>query len=807
MTDDAACRALMVDEGGAATTTAGLVAGFPGCLDLVADRAAVSSSDASAKGGERTKLYASHRPMSDLLRGLADGTLVSGVFRARSGSNWHGVVAVGRGADERLVKVDGPERVNRALDGDHVAVEVLAAEAEAEAEAGAEDDDDHEGATLAADCAEDDDVAAAAPRGQDIFGRVVGVVKRERRRLCGSLDEATGDPGSSKAQHVLFVPVDRRFPKVRVETRQLGRLAGMRVAVQVDAWADDERYPRGHYVATLGARGDKAVETAVILEELDVATAPFSPAVLACLPVEGDDFTIGAPDLAGRLDLRDLAVCSIDPPGCRDIDDALHCVGPLPGSGNFQVGVHIADVTRFVESGSPLDVEAQRRGTSTYLVERRLDMLPVLLTADLCSLRGGVDRLAFSALMELTPDGDVVKADFAKTVIRSRAALTYHEAQVFIDDAQGAKDDGDVPRAVRHLAKLGRALRRKRVAAGALSLASPEVRFVLSNESDSPTDVGAYQLVEANSTVEEFMLLANVQVAAFLLQKYPALTVLRHHPSPPPDRFDGLKAMLASRGLALDVATSKALADSLDAAHDPEDPYLNKLVRILTTRCMAPAKYFCSNDKDEPDYLHYGLAAKVYTHFTSPIRRYADVVAHRLLAAAIGFAPLPAALAESGAKQALTAVCANLNRRNKNAQLASRHSIALYTRLFFKDRPQRRVAARVLAVANHKVDVLIPRYGIEGSLYLAPKGSDDAALNAAVAHDEERHALAWTHPETGRDARVAVFDAVLVDIYVAPPQSAAEDVGTIRIDLVDPPPPALDAAAPPPPKKKKQRQA
>ena len=212
MTDDAACRALMVDEGGAATTTAGLVAGFPACLDLVADRAAPSSSsDGRAQRGERTKLYASHRPMSDLLRGLADGTLVSGVFRARSGSNWHGAVAVGRGADERVVKIDGPERVNRALDGDHVAVEVLAAEAEEAEAAGAEEDDAPEGATLAADCARDD----VSSRGQ-IFGRVVGVVKRERRRLCGSLDEATGDPGSSKAQNVLFVPVDRRFPKVRV---------------------------------------------------------------------------------------------------------------------------------------------------------------------------------------------------------------------------------------------------------------------------------------------------------------------------------------------------------------------------------------------------------------------------------------------------------------------------------------------------------------------------------------------------------------------------------------------------------------
>ena len=161
---------------------------------------------------------------------------------------------------------------------------------------------------------------------------------------------------ATRAQSVLFVPVDRRFPKVRVETRQLARLAGMRVVVAVDAWADDERYPRGHYVKTLGKRGDKAVETALILQELEVATAPFSTAVLACLPPEGEAFAITEEEVARRMDLRALDVCSIDPPGCRDIDDALHCVGPL-ANGNYQVGVHIADVTHFVASGSPLDLD------------------------------------------------------------------------------------------------------------------------------------------------------------------------------------------------------------------------------------------------------------------------------------------------------------------------------------------------------------------------------------------------------------------------------------------------------------------
>ncbi|KAH8068329.1 3'-5'-exoribonuclease [Aureococcus anophagefferens] len=616
-------------------------------------------------------------------------------------------------------------------------------------------------ATFAAICGADGDprrFAGVVLVTDDAACRALGIKERLWRAAASSRASA-GPRGPRRGPSVLFVPVDRRFPKVRVETRQLARLAGMRVVVAVDAWADDERYPRGHYVSTLGKRGDKAVETALILQELEVATAPFSTAVLACLPPEGEAFVITQEEVARRMDLRALDVCSIDPPGCRDIDDALHCVGPL-ANGNYQVGVHIADVTHFVASGSPLDLEAAKRGTSTYLVDRRLDMLPILLTANLCSLRGGVERLAFSALMELTPAGDVVAAEFAKTVIKSRAALTYHQAQVFIDDADGAHDSGPVAASVRRLAKLGRALRAKRMAAGALTLASPEVKFMLSNESDSPTDVGAYQLVEANSTVEEFMLLANVEVAKFLLKKYPALTILRHHPAPPPERFERLQAMLAAHGFDLDVATSKTLADSLDAAAKPDDAYFNQLARVLTTRCMAPAKYFCSNDKDAPDYVHYGLAAAVYTHFTSPIRRYADVVAHRLLAAAVGFSPLPPALGRGDAKPELERVCANLNRRNKNAQVASRESIALYTRLFFKDKPQAKVAARVLSLSPRKIDVLVPRYGIEATLYLAPKAVDDAALEKVVrADDADDLALAWTDPG-GAAVALRVFSAV-----------------------------------------------
>ena len=217
-----------------------------------------------------------------------------------------------------------------------------------------------------------------------------------------------------------------------------------------------------------------------------------------------------------RKDLRHLPVLSIDPPGCQDIDDALHCI-VLP-NGNWQIGVHIADVTHYVQANSPLDMEAANRSTSTYLVARRLDMLPKLLTTDLCSLKGNVDRFAFSVLWEVTPNGKIVDVEFHKSIIHSIAALTYEQAQTLIDqpdddnDSEASSEEQVKRGAVKRLAAIARIMRAKRIQAGALTLASPEVKFVLDSESLNPTDVQSYALFEANAVVEEFMLLANVTV-------------------------------------------------------------------------------------------------------------------------------------------------------------------------------------------------------------------------------------------------------------------------------------------------------
>ena len=252
------------------------------------------------------------------------------------------------------------------------------------------------------------------------------------------------------------------------------------------------------------------------------------------------------------------------------------------------------------------------------MIGKHLVEFEVLLQLDLL-LIFSLSSYAFSVLWEVTPGAEIINVDFKKSVIHSIAALTYQQAQSFIDQPDGNDDVQAV--AVKRLWSLAQKFRKRRMEAGALTLASPEVKFVLDSESLNPTDVQAYALLEANALVEEFMLLANVTVAKKILRHYPTLSVLRRHPAPNRAMFDSLISKARCRGFDIDIEDSKRLADSLDAAQVEGEPYFNKLLRILSTRCMSPAQYFCSGEFRPMDWHHYGLAAPVYTHFTSPIRR------------------------------------------------------------------------------------------------------------------------------------------------------------------------------------------
>lgn len=562
--------------------------------------------------------------------------------------------------------------------------------------------------------------------------------------------------------------MDKRIPKIRIKTRQASELLGKRIVVAIDSWDRTSRYPIGHFVRSLGALETKEAETEALLLEYDVQYRPFPKAVLDCLPKEGHDWRVpqdpNHPGWVGRKDFRGLLVCSIDPPGCQDIDDALHA--RLLPNGNYEVGVHIADVTHFVKPNNSMDEEAAIRGTTVYLVDKRIDMLPMLLGTDLCSLKPYVERYAFSTIWEMTPDAEIVSADFTKSVIKSREAFSYEQAQLRIDDAstQDALTTG-----MRTLLSLSKKLRKKRMDAGALNLASPEVKIEIESETSDPIDVKTKQQLETNSLVEEFMLLANTSVAAKIYASFPQTALLRRHGAPPASNFELLQTQLKTRkALTLRVDSSKALADSLDLCTDAHEPFFNTLVRILATRCMLSAEYFCAGTQAPTEFRHYGLASPIYTHFTSPIRRYADMIAHRQLAAAI--APQNAPIDTSSLSR-LEAVCKNINVRHRNAQLAGRASVEYYVGQALKGRVTREEAF-VMKVFSNGFVVFVPRFGIEGVVRTREMTMVKTGAEPECVFDEEQFVLAVKGVQgvqgvQGDDGvvRVALFAKVGVEVW------------------------------------------
>jgi len=711
-------------------------------------------------------MFAAHQSESAILRGIQAEKYYRCVYRS---SDWDsGMVTVRKGDENVVLSIEGYKDINRAIDGDVVAVCLHPVSKWKRIEKGTTDKRiDAVGVAH--------ELAETAPG--ELLGStenvrptayVVGIIRRNHKEYSGSVLTASLEldlKGKNKQSLLdyeqrsqdgddtcVVLCVNKKIPPVLLKTSQRERLLGQRIIIAIDSWPSYSRYPLGHYVRILGEAGSKDVETQVILNEYDSPYEPFPAAVLACLPPE--DYSISTDNSPGRLDLRHLPVLSIDPPGCQDIDDALHCI-ELP-NGNFQIGVHIADVTHYVKPGTAIDLEAANRSTSTYLVDKRLDMLPKLLTTDLCSLKGKVDRYAFSVLWEVTKSADIVSVQFHKSIIHSIAALTYQQAQSYIEQND---DSTDIPAsAVKALAHLARIFRKRRLQAGALTLASPEVKFSIDSETLNPTDVQAYSLLEANAVVEEFMLLANVTVSKRILRQYPTLSVLRRHAAPNRSMFDGLISKAESIGISINVDDSKKLADSLDAAVVEADPYVNKLVRILSTRCMSPAQYLCSGELRPTLWHHYGLAAPVYTHFTSPIRRYADVCVHRFLSAAIGVSPLPRQLSS---KSYLHDVCSNMNRRHRAAQLAGRASVQLHTLIYFAEKGATTEMGYVLDVGTDaqcpNVKVFIPRFGLEGGL------SWDTSVTDAELHPDE-HRIQFTF-KTKR-ITLKVFDKVQVHISV-----------------------------------------
>ena len=600
-------------------------------------------------------------------------------------------------------------------------------------------------------------------------GRIVHIFKQGHRKFVATIqlesDDVEGlrlDRAIVRERSVLAVPMNRRIPKIRIRTRQLTALAGHRLVIGVDSWQVGSVYPDGHFVRNLGRAGDLSTEAAALLLEhhLEDHARPFSMLALAELPQLKDEklgaqWTVPPEEVARRRDLRKLRrVVSIDPPGCMDIDDALS-VYHLE-NGNLEIGVHIADVTAFVAQGSPLDDEALHRGTSVYLVDQRLDMLPALLSTNLCSLLSGVDRLAMSVLWEVQPfteknDGACYqsfkilpeKTWYGRTLIQSSYALSYGQAQNIIDGRRPGSGNpnegeplppgtcgGDVDSSDEHwlrkdltvLRNFSRWLLKGRKAGGAMSFDSTEVKFKLNKTTGEPAHVKSKLQLEVHSTIEEMMILANSTVAEKIIRTFPSASLLRRHAEPDLQKAGELYEILTNVGKDKKsaVVTSETFASNLHhAVARATNPNARMLIKSLAVRVMSEAKYFCTGEDLTESRLgmpgnsstsnrHYGLGISLYTHFTSPIRRYADIIVHRLLSAAIDVSP---AKSPPFSSQMLITVSKHLNKRNREAKFAGSDSRSLFLALHLCKHPEV-VDAVVSGLRCNGFLAFVPKYGI-----------------------------------------------------------------------------------------------
>ncbi|MCR4659264.1 MAG: ribonuclease R [Bacteroidales bacterium] len=446
-------------------------------------------------------------------------------------------------------------------------------------------------------------------------GQVVQILQRARTRFVGTIQKqerfAFLVSGTRTMQVDIFIPL----------TDLNGADDGERVVAEITDWPERMNNPVGRVVKRLGRPGDNNVEMQSILAEYDFPL-DFPP------EAEREASALKAPtlaDLAGRRDFRNVTTFTIDPADAKDFDDAISF--RILGEGRYEVGVHIADVSHYVKPGTAIDREAYQRGTSVYLVDRTVPMLPERLCNDLCSLKQDEDKLCFSAVFELDDEAQVHNQWFGKTVICSNRRYAYEEAQQIIDSGTAT----DLPgQAVLQLNALASKLRSRRYADGAINFETQEVKFQL-DENAHPIGVYIREDREANWLVEEFMLLANRCVAAYIGdrhgQKSPAKTfVYRVHDEPNPEKLDTFVQFVAKLGYKMKLGSRKTLAKSYNSLFEKiAGRGEEAMIDSIAIRTMAKAKYSTQN------IGHYGLGFKFYTHFTSPIRRYPDLMVHRLL--------------------------------------------------------------------------------------------------------------------------------------------------------------------------------
>ncbi|PKP53952.1 MAG: ribonuclease R [Bacteroidetes bacterium HGW-Bacteroidetes-1] len=444
-------------------------------------------------------------------------------------------------------------------------------------------------------------------------GQIVEVIKRNKTDYVGviSISKEFGFlvPDSSSMAVDIFVP------KSALNKAKNGE----KVIVRITQWPEESKNPFGEVIKVLGKPGDNNVEMQSILAEYNF---PLEFPKEVEKEVEKIEHGITKAEIALRRDFREITTITVDPADAKDFDDALSL--QKLKNGNWEVGVHIADVAHYVKEGSPTDLEAQNRGTSIYLVDRTIPMLPEKLSNNICSLRPNEEKLCFSAVFEMNEDGEILQEWIGKTVINSDRRFAYDEVQKVIEGGEV-----DLKEEILVLHKLASKLRSQRMKDGSINFHSEEVKFIL-DENGKPLDTYIKVQQESHMLIEDFMLLANKKVAERIGmpvgRKKVKTFVYRIHDEPNPEKLNTFLQFIGKLGYSMNISTREKLVKSYNDLFTAVDGKGEKnLVETIAIRTMAKAEYSTHN------IGHYGLAFKFYTHFTSPIRRYPDLIVHRLL--------------------------------------------------------------------------------------------------------------------------------------------------------------------------------
>ena len=532
-------------------------------------------------------------------------------------------------------------------------------------------------------------------------GCVVDVLERSEKPFIGIFHS------SGKGAWVLMqsrvMPYDIEVDPE--QAKKAGAEKGWKVSVRVEHWNKGESLPFGKIIDVLGAPGENETEMHSILAEFGLPYR-FEPELEKAAEKISDKIKVK--DIKERRDFRDTFTFTIDPEDAKDFDDALS-FKPLE-NGNFEVGVHIADVSHYVTPGSDIDREARDRGTSVYLADRTVPMLPEKLCNRLCSLRPNEEKLCFSAVFEITPRAAIRKKWFGRTVIKSNFRLTYEQAQDIIEGI-AENPDTELQTAITVLNKLAGILKGKRRKAGAIDFSRPEMK-VLCDETGRPIDV--YQKIskEANWLIEEFMLLANRSVAEFVAATGKTF-VYRVHDVPNPEKLESLRHFAKSLGYKMNgelegKKAAGAISDLLDKATGKPEAAAFKDIAL---RSMAKAKYSTEN------IGHYGLAFADYTHFTSPIRRYPDLMVHRLLALYLDNA-------KSQDREFYESECKYASGREALASEAERTSVKYKVVEFMQDKVGQEFVGHISGLTEWGMYVEIEPTHIEGMVALRSIKSD-----------------------------------------------------------------------------------